>query len=104
MANEKETNQPAHPMDRMANWCNHGGWFTLAHNLQNTLPPPFPTPSESPLGLKVFDPFYLLARGCSSIISTILFCNAITLDDSEQAWAACLFLTTTKRWIESVWC
>ncbi len=20
----------AHPMDRMANWCSHGGWFTLA--------------------------------------------------------------------------
>jgi hypothetical protein len=28
--NEKETNHPAHPMDRTANWCSHGGWFTLA--------------------------------------------------------------------------
>jgi len=28
--NEKKTNHPAHPMDRMANWCSHGGWFTLA--------------------------------------------------------------------------
>jgi len=27
---EKETNHPAHPMDRMANWCSHEGWFTLA--------------------------------------------------------------------------
>jgi hypothetical protein len=28
--NEKEANHPAHPMDRMANWCSHGGWFPLA--------------------------------------------------------------------------
>jgi len=28
--NEKEANHPAHPMDRTANWCSHGGWFTLA--------------------------------------------------------------------------
>jgi len=27
---EKEVNHPAHPMDRMANWCSHEGWFTLA--------------------------------------------------------------------------
>jgi len=20
----------AHPMDRVVNWCSHGGWFTLA--------------------------------------------------------------------------
>jgi hypothetical protein len=26
---EKETNHPAHPMDRTANWCSHGRWFTL---------------------------------------------------------------------------
>jgi hypothetical protein len=30
--NEKVANHPAHPMDRMANWCSHGGWFTLAWN------------------------------------------------------------------------
>jgi hypothetical protein len=24
-ANEKETNHPAHPMDRTVNWCSHGG-------------------------------------------------------------------------------
>jgi hypothetical protein len=23
--NEKEVNHPAHPMDRTANWCSHGG-------------------------------------------------------------------------------
>jgi hypothetical protein len=28
-ADEKETNHPAHPMDRTANWCSHRGWFTL---------------------------------------------------------------------------
>jgi hypothetical protein len=28
--NEKEANHPAHPMDRTANWCRKGGWFTLA--------------------------------------------------------------------------
>jgi hypothetical protein len=28
--NEKEANHPAHPMDRTANWCSCGGWFTLA--------------------------------------------------------------------------
>ncbi len=28
--NEKEANHPAHPMDITANWCSHGGWFTLA--------------------------------------------------------------------------
>jgi hypothetical protein len=22
----------AHPVDRTANWCSHGGWFTLAVN------------------------------------------------------------------------
>jgi hypothetical protein len=27
---EKEANNSAHPMDRTANWCSHGGWFTLA--------------------------------------------------------------------------
>jgi len=27
--NEKQANLPAHPMDRTANWCSHGGWFTL---------------------------------------------------------------------------
>ncbi len=27
---EKEANHPAWPMDRTANWCSHGGWFTLA--------------------------------------------------------------------------
>jgi hypothetical protein len=31
--NEKEANHPAHPMDRTANWCSHGGWFTLANIL-----------------------------------------------------------------------
>jgi len=31
--NEKETNHPAHPMDRTANWCSHGGCFTLAQVL-----------------------------------------------------------------------
>ncbi len=31
--NEKETNHPVHPMDRTANWCSHGGWFTLALTL-----------------------------------------------------------------------
>jgi hypothetical protein len=28
--NEKEANHPVNPMDRTANWCSHGGWFTLA--------------------------------------------------------------------------
>jgi hypothetical protein len=28
--NEKKMNHPAHPTDRTANWCSHGGWFTLA--------------------------------------------------------------------------
>jgi hypothetical protein len=23
----------AHPVDRTANWCSHGGWFTLAASL-----------------------------------------------------------------------
>jgi hypothetical protein len=27
--NEKEANHPGHPMDRTANWCSHGSWFTL---------------------------------------------------------------------------
>jgi hypothetical protein len=28
---EEEANHPTLPMDRTANWCSHGGWFTLAH-------------------------------------------------------------------------
>jgi hypothetical protein len=36
-ANEKEVNHPAHPMDRTINWCNHGGWFTLANKLHKIL-------------------------------------------------------------------
>jgi hypothetical protein len=33
----KEANHPAHPMDRTANWCSHGGWFILAVCIETRL-------------------------------------------------------------------
>jgi hypothetical protein len=29
-SDEKEANHPAHPMDRTANCCSQGDWFTVA--------------------------------------------------------------------------
>jgi len=37
--NEKEVNHLAHPMDRMANWCSPGGWFTGQSELTATNAP-----------------------------------------------------------------
>jgi hypothetical protein len=29
--NEKEANHPAHPIDKTANWCSHGGLVHCGH-------------------------------------------------------------------------